>query len=74
MPMILLCTFYVAMGFIVNLKIIIVASGQLILVLESPKVGVVIGPFQNLSYERGWIKIPENIHRKGFQQSPSGIF
>lgn len=35
---------------------------------------MVIGPFRNLSYERGWIKIPENIHRKGFQQSPSGIF
>jgi hypothetical protein len=38
----------------------------------SPKIGVSVGPYPNLSYKRGWILIPENLKRKAFQQSPSG--
>lgn len=41
---------------------------------NAPKIGIHIGPYDNLKYSRGWLLIPEGISRKGFQQSPSGAF
>jgi hypothetical protein len=37
-----------------------------------PRVGVVVGKFSNLAYNRGWVLIPSSAVRKLRQQAPSG--